>query len=258
MKTYRTLLYCLLFLSLSYFQSSGAESCSEKKREATFRDSIKLVLIIRQSYKDRDVETEVNLLNKKIAKCKLSFPSLNITPQMLNDFKTSGYKAEEYRTLQYLNNCGPHLNVQDEILNYEFWAKKLRRSPAEIELIKNKHSNRLALNFIDKSNDLLGTKASELACIPKQVEPQTKIGVVKTKNNNDMYISVVSEEAAQQLFKEAAAKTHIPFKYPEDGCYARAHEMAILLEHKCIKTGKVFIEGDLRVETKNKIGRAHV
>lgn len=48
-----------------------------------------------------------------------------------------------------------------------------------------------------------------------------------------------------------AKQEHIPFRYPEDGCHARAHEMSQLLEKMGYITGKVFIEGNLRVETKN-------
>ena len=93
-------------------------------------------------------------------------------------------------------------------------------------------------------------------------------------------ISVLTEETAEKIFKEMAEQKHIPFCYPEDGCYARAHEMTRLMEKKGVIAGKVFIEGDLKVETtnspkgyvewwyhvaplvaikkENKIGRAHV
>lgn len=64
-------------------------------------------------------------------------------------------------------------------------------------------------------------------------------------------ISVLTEEQVNQIFSEMAEQKHIPFCYPEDGCYARAHEMTRLMEKKGIIAGKVFLEGDLRVETKN-------
>ena len=62
-------------------------------------------------------------------------------------------------------------------------------------------------------------------------------------------VSVVTEPYAQRLFQQMAEQTHIPFQYPEDGCYARAHEMSRLLGKMGIQTGKVFVEGDLRVVT---------
>lgn len=64
-------------------------------------------------------------------------------------------------------------------------------------------------------------------------------------------ISVLTEETAEKIFKEMAEQKHIPFCYPEDGCYARAHEMTRLMEKKGVIAGKVFIEGDLKVETTN-------
>ena len=64
-------------------------------------------------------------------------------------------------------------------------------------------------------------------------------------------ISLLTEEAAQKLFKEMAEQKHIPFCYPEDGCYARAHEMTRLMEKHGVIAGKVFLEGDLKVDTEN-------
>ena len=62
-------------------------------------------------------------------------------------------------------------------------------------------------------------------------------------------ISVVSEEYAQQLFDYMEDSSHIPFGFPEEGCYARAHEMSRMLENLDVKTGKVFQKGILRVKT---------
>ncbi len=68
---------------------------------------------------------------------------------------------------------------------------------------------------------------------------------------HDFEVSVVSLEKAKELFEFVSKKDYIPFKYPEDGCYARAHEMSLLLIGKGTKTGKVFIQGDLCVDTPN-------
>ncbi len=64
-------------------------------------------------------------------------------------------------------------------------------------------------------------------------------------------VSLLTEDQLNKLFQEMAEQKHIPFCYPEDGCYARAHEMTQLMEKKGVVTGKVFLEGDLRVETTN-------
>lgn len=62
-------------------------------------------------------------------------------------------------------------------------------------------------------------------------------------------ITVMSYEDLVTTFYSLASEKDIPFAYPEDGCYARAHKMAMLMEKRKIISAKVFIEGDLEVET---------
>jgi len=70
----------------------------------------------------------------------------------------------------------------------------------------------------------------------------------------------VSAARAQQVFDEMAATTCnpltvpapcIPFLYPDDGCWARAHEMCRLMIAKGLTPKKVWIQGSLHVSTKN-------
>lgn len=75
-------------------------------------------------------------------------------------------------------------------------------------------------------------------------------GELHSQTGEPIEVSVISEEYAIELFNYLA-KQDIPFRYPEDGCYARAHKMSLLLDAKGITTGKVFIEGDLKVKTQN-------
>lgn len=63
-------------------------------------------------------------------------------------------------------------------------------------------------------------------------------------------ISLVDQTRAEKLFQEMASQKHIPFGYPDDGCYARAHEMARLLDDRGVTSGKVFSVGSLHVRTK--------
>lgn len=72
--------------------------------------------------------------------------------------------------------------------------------------------------------------------------------------------SVVSEAQATQLFNDMAALTCdpftvpspcIPFLYPDDGCYARAHEMCRLMRLQGIEAEKVWIFGNLHPATSN-------
>lgn len=74
---------------------------------------------------------------------------------------------------------------------------------------------------------------------------------IKDFNKKKIGISILSEKDVQKYFKKMKSQKHIPFGYPEDGCYARAQEMSMILEKNGVITGKVFIEGDLRVKTDN-------
>jgi hypothetical protein len=74
---------------------------------------------------------------------------------------------------------------------------------------------------------------------------------LKTETGKEFEVSIVDLDVATNLFNKMASQEHIPFGYPEDGCYARAHEMSRLMEKEGVITGKVFIEGNLRVETSN-------
>ena len=83
----------------------------------------------------------------------------------------------------------------------------------------------------------------------KKTQPQKS--TVEDINGDQIEISLITKQKAIDLFNEMASQKHIPFSYPQDGCYARAHEMSRLLAKQGIITTKVFIEGDLRVDTKN-------
>jgi hypothetical protein len=79
-------------------------------------------------------------------------------------------------------------------------------------------------------------------------------GKITGPDGKETTISVVSEAQAQSLFSQMARQSRIPFRYPEDGCYARAHAMSALMERRGIVSGKAFIEGDLRVSTPHSPG----
>ena len=70
----------------------------------------------------------------------------------------------------------------------------------------------------------------------------------------------VSPSRAQQVFDDLAARTCdpitvpapcIPFSYPDDGCWGRAHEMCRLMRRDGLRPCKVWIEGSLYVATDN-------
>jgi hypothetical protein len=108
-------------------------------------------------------------------------------------------------------------------------------------------------NLFDEVNDTIGssTRTPLVRCRNLNIDRTLATGSVKDINGKDIEITIVTRDYAYELFAQMAAQQHIPFKYPEDGCYARAHEMSRLLDGEGIVTGKTFIEGDLRVETEN-------
>ena len=74
------------------------------------------------------------------------------------------------------------------------------------------------------------------------------------------WLSCVSTAKAQQVFDAMNATSCppltvpapcIPFLYPDDGCWARAHEMCRLMINMGLKPRKVWIRGSLHVSTRN-------
>lgn len=62
-------------------------------------------------------------------------------------------------------------------------------------------------------------------------------------------VSVIDKKTADNLFREFASDKEIPFKYPIDGCYARATAMNLIAEKEHIYMGRVYAEGKLQVKT---------
>ncbi len=48
----------------------------------------------------------------------------------------------------------------------------------------------------------------------------------------------LTPDAANALFAELSAQGHIPFNWPRDGCFARAHEMRRLMAEKGVESAK--------------------
>lgn len=70
--------------------------------------------------------------------------------------------------------------------------------------------------------------------------------------------SVITEVQAKKVFEYLKNQTYIPFDYPEDGCYARAHEMSILMLRAGIQSIKVFVIGSLRAQSQNAQNHQYV
>jgi hypothetical protein len=89
----------------------------------------------------------------------------------------------------------------------------------------------------------------KVECETAEIDRRVGSASIRRQRLDFMKISEVSAEYAQLLFDELKALPDIPFDYPEDGCFARAHAMVKHLDQQGIHMAKVFLHGDLRVET---------
>lgn len=69
--------------------------------------------------------------------------------------------------------------------------------------------------------------------------------------NFSVAASIVTPQRAEQMFSLVANQSYIPFKYPDDGCWGRAHEMCRLIIANDVHPRKVWIYGRLIVSTRN-------
>lgn len=67
-------------------------------------------------------------------------------------------------------------------------------------------------------------------------------------------VSVIDESRAKELFAKFSKDEKIPFRYPIDGCYARATYMAKKAEEEDhLIAGKIFVSGKLYVSVKGAL-----
>lgn len=97
-----------------------------------------------------------------------------------------------------------------------------------------------------------GTVDYKGACATcKQIGQNSNTATLYSKDNNQkISLSVLSEDDAANIFNDLASRDDIPFGYPMDGCYARAHKMVRIMEDQGIIAGKAFVEGNLFIDTK--------
>jgi hypothetical protein len=77
----------------------------------------------------------------------------------------------------------------------------------------------------------------------------SKSSLYSKSNSTKLSLTVLTQKEAAALFQEFASNPEIPFGYPLDGCYARAHKMVMLMEKKGIISGKAWVTGDILVDT---------
>ncbi|RPJ78261.1 MAG: hypothetical protein EHM20_04330 [Alphaproteobacteria bacterium] len=112
-----------------------------------------------------------------------------------------------------------------------------------------------AIQDINSSVNSAGTIDYQTNCAncPRVVSaaPKTQPTTIleSPENNKSIELTVLTEKNVNSIFSDLASRKDIPFGYPMDGCYARAHQMVQILEEQGIIAGKAFIEGDLFVES---------
>ena len=116
---------------------------------------------------------------------------------------------------------------------------------AEVQLHASKHPKQSTINSIPAVS-LAETGSTEQ---PRNAKFDT-IGKAEVPTGPTVsQVSIVTPEVAKNIFKLLAGQTDIAFQYPEEGCYARAHKMALLLDERGIHSIKAYVEGQLRVKT---------
>ena len=98
-----------------------------------------------------------------------------------------------------------------------------------------------------KSSGALNFSENCSSCEQSQSQTET---IYSKYNKKSIELSVLSMNQAMDVFKALKNSEDIPFIYPMDGCYARAHQMAMLMDDMGIVSGKAFVEGDLFANTK--------
>lgn len=73
--------------------------------------------------------------------------------------------------------------------------------------------------------------------------------LVSKANSQKIDLSIITEEEANKAFADIVERGDIPFEYLKDGCYSRAHKMALVLDDKGIISGKAFMEGKIYYDT---------
>lgn len=109
----------------------------------------------------------------------------------------------------------------------------------QLKSFSKKVSTAGALNYKDD--------CSECAQSSSQTE-----SLYSAHNKKSIELTVLSEERAMDVFKKLKADEDIPFNFPYEGCFARAHKMALNMDDMGIVSGKAFVEGNLYIDIKGE------
>lgn len=113
------------------------------------------------------------------------------------------------------------------------------------------------ISLVSRAGALLLILSTVAVARPKTVEevpfrPEVTLHTPTTGMSEGVRVHVVEPTEAKTLFAELAALHGVPFNYPNEGCYARAHAMALALEKHDLVSAKVFVMGDLSVTARGE------
>lgn len=134
----------------------------------------------------------------------------------------------------------------DEIRLAGSHARHRRRTDAPLEVGR---SYEVAID--PGSNAILAAEPNEDQAIAGEEEPTERFPI-----NPSVDLRSLSRDDAQAFFSRLQRQPHIPFQYPANGCWARAHEMCRLIEHylhadPADVVAKVWNDGDLVIRSSN-------
>lgn len=64
-------------------------------------------------------------------------------------------------------------------------------------------------------------------------------------------LSILSMDDARFVFEVLYERTKVPFIFTNDGCYARAHHMAIIMDALGVSSGKIFLSADKHINKRS-------
>lgn len=90
-------------------------------------------------------------------------------------------------------------------------------------------------------------------CVP---QPERTLALTSTFSIDPQNLPPVCRRDAEAFFSSVRRQPHIPFQFPADGCWARAHETCRLIEEHFdsnpeVVVAKIWNFGDFRVKTDN-------
>lgn len=98
-----------------------------------------------------------------------------------------------------------------------------------------------------------GSPPKDISCNGAFSAPEAqdeKTTLYSPHNRKSIELTVLSEARAKEIFNTLKNDEDNSFNYPMDGCYARAHRMATVMDDMGVVSGKAFVEGELYVDTR--------